>query len=136
MGINYLITCYPNMTRTKTIELDKFCKSILSTDKNVRSVTVIDKKGKVLYNISQQRFVQPSLEKWNDVRYMECMFDVSLGPMFDDLYGPIRYHYSDKDDFMMFSFPYNKHVVIITSAKMISPIAFATKMSNIIIDYK
>lgn len=124
------------MSITKTIELDKFCKSILSADRNVRSVTVLDKKGLTLYNISHPRFMQPSLERWNDIHYMECMFDISMGAKFDELYGPIRYHYSDKDNFMMFSFPYNTQVVIITSTKMISPIAFATKISNIIINSK
>ena len=124
------------MSITKTIELNQFCKSILSADRNVRSVAVIDKKGRVLHNISHRRFVQPSLEKWNDIHYMECMFDISMGAKFDELYRPIRYHHSDKDNFMMFSFPYNKYVVIITSTKMISPIVFATKISNIIINSK
>ncbi|MDR3782538.1 MAG: hypothetical protein P4K92_04435 [Candidatus Nitrosotalea sp.] len=124
------------MSITKTIELDKFCKSILSADRNVRSVAVLDKKGLVLHNISHPKFMQPSLERWNDIHYMECMFDISMGAKFDELYGPIRYHHSDKDNFMMFSFPYNKQVVIITSTKMISPIAFATKISNIIINSK
>jgi hypothetical protein len=124
------------MSITKTIDLAEFCKSILAADRNVRSVTIIDKKGRTIQNISQKKFVQPSLEKWNDVHYMECMFDISLGAEFDELYGPIRYHHSEKDNFMMFSFPYNKHVVIITSTKMISPIAFATKISNIIINSK
>lgn len=124
------------MSITKTIDLDQFCKFILNSDRNVRSVTIIDKKGKTLHNASQRSFVQPSLEKWNDIHYMECMFDISIGTKFDELYGPIRYHHSDKDNFMMFSFPYNKHVVIITSTKMISPIAFATKISKIIINSK
>ena len=124
------------MSITKTIDLDEFCKFILNSDRNVRSVTIIDKKGKKLHNVSQRSFVQPSLEKWNDIHYMECMFDISIGAKFDELYGPIRYHHSDKDSFMMFSFPYNKHVVIITSTKMISPIAFATKISKIIIKSK
>jgi hypothetical protein len=124
------------MSITKTIELDKFCKSILSADRNVRSVAVLDKKGSLLHTISHPRFMQPSLERWNDIHYMECMFDISIGAKFDELYGPIRYHHSDKDSFMMFSFPYNKQVVIITSTKMISPIAFATKISNSIINSK
>lgn len=124
------------MSITKTEDLDLFCKSILNSDRNVRSVTVIDKKGITLHNASQRNFVQPSIEKWNDIHYMECMFDISIGAKFDELYGPIRYHFSDRDNFMMFSFPYNKYVVIITSTKMISPIAFATKISNIIVNSK
>ncbi len=124
------------MSITKTIGLDQFCKSIMNADRNVRSVSVIDKKGKVVHNIANRRFVQPSIEKWNDIHYMECMFDISMGAKFDNLYGPIRYHHSDKDNFMMFSFPYNKYITIITSTKKISPIALATKISKIIINFK
>jgi hypothetical protein len=42
------------MSITKTIELDKFCKSILSVDRNVRSVAVLDKKGSALQHISSK----------------------------------------------------------------------------------
>jgi len=124
------------MSITKTIDLDQFCKSIMNADRNVRSVSIIDKKGKVVHNTSNRRFIQPSIDKWNDTHYMECMFDISMGAKFDNLYGPIRYHHSDKDNFMMFSFPYNKYITIITSTKKISPIALATKISKIIINYK
>jgi len=78
--------------------------------------------------------MQPSIDKWNDIHYMECTFDMSLGEKFDSLYGPIQYHYSDKDDFSLFSFPFKKNVVIVTSTKKISPIAFATKIANFIND--
>ena len=124
------------MSITKTIELDQFCKLIMNADRNVRSVSIIDKKGNIVYNTSHKKFVQPSIEKWNDIHYMECMFDISMGAKFDNLYGPIRYHHSEKDNFMMFSFPYNKYVTIITTTKKISPISFATKISNIIVNFK
>ena len=124
------------MVITRTIKLDQFSKSILDTDRNIRSVAILDKTGKLLHSVTHRGTMQPSLEKWNDIHYMECMFDISIGTKFDELYGPIRYHHSDKDNFMMFSFPYNKYVVIITSTKMISPIAFATKISKIIINSK
>ena len=124
------------MAIVKTVELDQFCKSIMNADRNVRSVAVIDKKGRLLHSVSHRGFVQPSLDKWNDIHYMECTFDISMGATFDDLYGPIRYHHSDKDNFMMFSFPYNKNIIVVTSTKKISPIAFATKISHVIIDSK
>ena len=121
------------MVITKTVKLDQFCKSIMNADRNVRSVAVIDVRGRLLHSISHRGFIQPSLEKWNDIRYMDCIFDISMGAKLDELYGPIRYHHSDKENFMMFSFPYNKNVIIVTSTKKISPIAFATKISNRII---
>ena len=124
------------MVITKTVKLDQFCKSIINADRNVRSVAVIDIRGKLLHSTSQRGFIQPSLEKWNDIHYMECAYDISMGTKLDELYGPIRYHHSNKENFIMFSFPYNKNVIIVTSTKKISPIAFATKISNIIINSK
>ncbi|MDE1770669.1 MAG: hypothetical protein KGI28_08985 [Thaumarchaeota archaeon] len=122
------------MVFTKIVKLDQFCKSIMAVDRNVCSVSVIDNNGKLLHSVSHRGLMQPNLEKWNDSHYMECVFDISMGGKFDELYGPIRYHHSNDENFMMFSFPYNKSVIIVTSTKKISPIAFATKISNKIID--
>jgi hypothetical protein len=124
------------MVITRTVKLDQFCKSILDIDRNIRSVAVLDEKGNLLHSTAHRGVVQPSLEKWNDIHYMECTFDISMGAKFDDLYGPIRYHHSDKDDFIMFSFPYRKKIIIITSTKKISPITLATKISYKVSDFK
>ena len=124
------------MAITKTVKLDQFCKSIMNADRNVCSVAIIDAGGKLLHSVSHRGFMQPSLEKWNDTHFMECVFDISMGGKLDELYGPIRYHHSNKENFMMFSFPHNKNVIIVTSTKKISPIAFATKISNKIMNSK
>ncbi|MGI0017606.1 MAG: hypothetical protein ACREA1_02730 [Nitrosotalea sp.] len=124
------------MVITRTVKLDQFCKSILDIDRNIRSVAILDGKGKLLHSMAHRGVLQPSLEKWNDIHYMECTFDISMGAKFDDLYGPIRYHHSDKDDFIMFSFPYHKNIIIITSTKKISPITFATKIAHTINEFK
>ena len=124
------------MTVTKTVNLDQFCKSIMNSDRNVQSVTILDKRGTLIHNEIQHGFLQPRLDRWNDIHYMECSFDISMGARFDNLYGPIRYHHSDKDNFIMFSFPYNKNVVIVISSKRISPISFATKLSHVIFNFK
>lgn len=122
------------MAITKTVKFDQICKSMMNVDRNVRSVAVLDRDGRLIHNEIHRGFTQPSFDKWNNVHYMECMFDISLGAKFDDLYGPIRYHHSGHDDFMMFSFPYRKNVIIVTSTKKVSPIAFATKISKFIND--
>ncbi len=120
------------MTIAKTMKSDQICKSIMNIDRNVRSVAIMDANGRMVHNEVHRGFTQPSFDKWNSIHYMECAFEVSMGAKLDDLYGPIRYHHSDKDDFMMFSFPYKKDVIIVTSTKKVSPIAFATKISKFI----
>lgn len=120
------------MSITRTVKLDRVCKSIMNMDRNVRSVAILDNKRRLIYSETRRGFIPPNLDKWNDSHYMECTFDVSMGKKFDDLYGPIRYHHSDKDDFIMFSFPYDENVIIATSTKKISPITFATKIATLI----
>ncbi len=122
------------MTITKTVKFDQICKSMMSLDRNVRSVAILDNRGRLIHSETYRGFIQPSFDKWNNVHYMECTFEISMGTKSDDLYGPIRYHHSDTDDFMMFSFPYHKNVIIVTSTKKVSPIAFATKVSQFIND--
>lgn len=104
----------------------------MNVDRNVRSVVVIDQKGNVLHKLVHRMFPQPSLEKWNDINFMECTFEIYTGRKFDDLYGTIRYHHSEKDNFIMFSFPFHKNVILVTCTKKISPISFATKIAQLI----
>ncbi|HEX5457950.1 MAG TPA: hypothetical protein VFX64_06145 [Candidatus Nitrosotalea sp.] len=59
-----------------------------------------------------------------------------MGSKLGDLYGPIRYHHSDKEDIIMFSFPYRKYVIIVTCTKKIIPIAFATMTAQMINNFK
>ena len=104
----------------------------MNIDKNVRSVVVMDQKGNVLHKTKHQRFSEPSLERWDDIHFMECTFEISVGESVDDLYGTIRYHHSEKNNFIMFSFPFHKNVILVTCAKKISPISFATKVAQLI----
>lgn len=116
----------------KSIKLDRMCKSIMGIDRNVRSVAAVDSRGDLVHSEVCRGFTQTNLERWNDPHFMECTFDISMGAKIDVLYGPIRYHHSDKDDFLMFSFPFEKNVFIVTSTKRVSPIAFATKIAMLI----
>lgn len=120
------------MAISKTVGLEELCKSIICMDKNVRSAVFIDQKGNILHKVVHHKFVQPSLERWNDTHFMECIFEISMGGRADELYGPIRYHHSEKDNFIMLSFPFYENVVLVTCTKKISPIAFATKVSHLI----
>jgi hypothetical protein len=117
---------------TKTVELEKLCKSIMNIDRNVRSVVVIDQKGTVFHKTIHQRFPEPRIDRWDDIHFMECTFEISIGEKVDDLYGTIRYHHSEKDNFIMFSFPFHKNVILVTCTKKISPISFATKVAQLI----
>jgi len=114
---------------TKSIKLDKLCKSILSSNENIRSVEIIGKLGTTLEKIGSERTI-----KLNSDSYNECLLDIALGKEFGEFYGPIRYYFS-KNKSVMFSFPFDENFVFVTTTKNISPIWLATKIARIIHKY-
>lgn len=114
---------------------NELCKSIMILNKNIKSVVMIGKSGIILEKIVVKNSFTHALNQRDDIRFMECVLDVSLGKEFDDLYGPIRYHHSERDDFIMFSFPFDEKVIIVSSTKNISPISLATKIGCIVMKY-
>jgi hypothetical protein len=118
--------------RAEIVRFEQLSKLILNTNRNVRSIVIINQSGIVIHSSIHQKFTQPSFERWNDIHFMDCSYEISLGENFDELYGPIRYHFSEKDDYIMFSFPIRKNSLLVTCTKNIPPIAFATEVSHLI----
>jgi len=114
---------------TKSIKLDKLCKSIIDSNENIRSVEIIGKFGTTLEKLGDME----NTLKLNDT-YNECLLDIALGKEFGEFYGPIRYHFS-KNKSVMFSFPFDENFVFVTTTKNISPIWLATKIARIINKY-
>ena len=115
-------------TATKSIRLDKLCKSILDSNENVRCVEIIEKQGTTLEKLGSEKTM-----KYDD-SYNECLLDIALGKEFGEFYGPIRYYFS-KNKSVMFSFPFDENFVFVTTTKNISPIWLATKIARIINKY-
>jgi len=115
---------------TKSIKLDKLCKSILSSNENIRSVEIIGKLGTTLEKLGIERTMKLN----SSDSYNECLLDIALGKEFGEFYGPIRYYFS-KNKSVMFSFPFDENFVFVTTTKNVSPIWLATKIARIIHKY-
>ncbi|MGI0072787.1 MAG: hypothetical protein ACREA3_03120 [Nitrosotalea sp.] len=118
---------------TKSVRLNKLCKSILDCNDNIRSVEIIGKSGTTLEKIGSDETITLNKESHN-VRFNECLLDIALGKEFEEFYGPIRYHFS-KDKSVMFSFPFDENFVFVAATKNIGPIWLATKIARIINKY-
>src|SRR5215813_10308056 len=103
-------------------------------NRSVKTVTMIDKSGYALEEVASDSFTNLSLSQSNNTHFMECILDISLGKDYDDLYGPIRYHHSEKDDFIMFSFPFEDKIIVVTSTKNISLISLATEIGRVVMN--
>lgn len=115
---------------TKSVDLRKLCKTILDCNHNIHAVKVINKIGLTLEKIGPEAV--PASKEGNRRNLGHCLFDISLGEEWNDLYGPIQYNFSESS-FVNLIFPFYENLVVVTTTKNISPISMATKIAYIII---
>ncbi|HJU13754.1 MAG TPA: hypothetical protein VJ792_04795 [Candidatus Nitrosotalea sp.] len=113
---------------TKSLDLGKLCKTILSSNLNIQVVEIVSKSG---FTLEKAEVVKApkARQAWKSLG--QCLFEISLGDEFDDLYGPIQYNFSD-GNLASLTFPFRENLVVVTTTKNISPISMATKIAQII----
>ena len=116
--------------------LNSLCSSILAINKNIQSVAVINNKGRVMEKISKPRFVEQFPDYLNELFCMHHVLQVSIGRDFDENYGPINYHVSERTNLTMITFPVDHNVILVTINKNTSPITLARKVVNVINEHK
>jgi len=118
-------------TIQKSFGIEKLCSSILSINKNIQSVTVINKNGRPIENMTKEdNDIIPYKE--NEMLLMQCALTISMGRDFDEYFGQIWYTFVARKNLSLFSFPINNNVILVTSKSNISPIAIARKIMTVI----
>ncbi|MGI0087780.1 MAG: hypothetical protein ACREBI_07440 [Nitrosotalea sp.] len=117
-------------------EFDLLCDSILEVNSNIQSVAVINKLGRPVDRTFRPRYAKQFPDKTSEVLFMQCVLEISMGRDFDEQYGPINYHMSERANVTMLTFPIEDHVILVTANKSVSPISLAKKIVNIIREYK
>ena len=117
------------------ISLESLCNSILQLNKNIQSVAVINNHGRVLEKISRPAFTKQFPDHLSEMFCMGFALQVSMGRDFDENYGPINYHISERTNLTIITFPADENIIIVTANKNISPIILSKKTIPIIIDY-
>jgi|SRR5579872_2469033 len=118
-------------TIQKSLEIEKLCSSILSINKNIQSVSVINKNGRPLENMTRgSTDIIPYKE--NEMLLMQCALTISMGRDFDEYFGQIGYTFVARKNLSMFSFPIDNNVILVTSKADISPITIARKILSAI----
>jgi hypothetical protein len=117
---------------SKSLVSDTLCNSILSTNKNIQSVILINKQGRPVEKISRSQFTTKFQDNMSEMFFMQCVLQVSMGRDFDECYGPINYHISERTNLVMLSFPLDDHVLLVIVNKNVSPISLARKIANMV----
>lgn len=116
------------------IELESMCDVILRLNKNIQSVAVINNRGRVIEKISRPLFVKQFPDYLNELFCMGFALQVSMGRDFDENYGPVNYHISERTNLSIITFPVDENIILITANKNISPITLTRKIIPIVLD--
>jgi hypothetical protein len=117
-----------------SLGLHGLCESIIDINKNIQSVTIISKLGRPIEKLGHNENLKAFSEK-NEMLFMQCALEISMGKDLDEEYGPINYHLSERESSTMLSFPIDEYVVLVTTNKSVSPILLARKVVNAIRNY-
>lgn len=104
----------------------------MSLNKNIQSVTVINRFGRSVEELKRDGFLLEIPETSTEMLLMQCVLQISMGRDFDEQYGPISYHVSERENMTMMTFPMDEHIVLVITKKNLSPISLARKISGVL----
>lgn len=116
--------------------LDELCSSILEINKNIQSVAIINKLGRAIEKTSRPKYAEQFSDTMDEMLFMHCVLQVSLGTDFDEQFGIINYHISERTNLTLLTFPIGQDVILVTINKKTSPITLARKISSLILDHR
>lgn len=117
------------------IELGSLCDSILRLNKNIQSVAVINNHGRPIEKISRPMFAKQFPDYFNELFCMGIALQASMERDFDENFGPINYHISERTNLSIITFPIDENILLITANRNINPIILAIKIIPIILNY-
>jgi len=118
------------------IKFDELCNSIMSINKSIQSVAIINKLGRPVEKITRDDSLKQLSPAKDEMFFMQCVLEISMGKDYDSEYGPINYHLSERGNLTMITFPMRDYVVLVTTNKNTSPISLAKKIVTIINGYQ
>ena len=118
------------------VALDLLNTSILNANKSIQSVAFINKMGRPIEKIFRPGFAKQFPDYMNEMFLMQCVLQISMGRDFDESYGPINYHISERASLTTLTFPVDDNVILVTTNKNTSPITLARKIVNIINEHR
>jgi len=118
------------------IKFDELCNSILRINKNIQSAAIINKLGRPIEKVTRDDCLKQLPQPKEEMFFMQCVLEISMGKDYDSEYGPINYHISERGNLTMISFPLRDHVVVVTIKKDTSPISLAKKIVTTINGYQ
>ena len=92
--------------------------------------------GRLVETTSRSEHAKKFPNHINEHLLMQCVLQISMGRDFDEYYGPINYHISERANLTLLTFPVDDNVLLVTCSKNVSPISLAKKVATSINAYR
>lgn len=123
-------------TVSSCVSLESLCDSVLRLNKSIQSVAILNNKGRVIEKISRPLFAKQFPDYFNELFCMGFALQVSMGRDFDEKYGPVNYHISERTNLSIITFPVDENIILITANKITSPITLVRKIVDLTSEYR
>lgn len=117
-------------------QLDSICNLILNLDENIQSVLIVNGYGRIIEDLTSEKFTKNFPDYTNEMLLMQCVLQVSMDRDFDDNLSPINYHIIDREHLTMITFPLIDHIVLVITNKKTNSMFLAQKTVGILEMYK
>ncbi len=98
-------------------DFDIMCDKVFCLDGNIRSVRVINDRGKLIAGGMRSGLRALEDAKKDEMLFMELSLRVRMRHEFDEEFGPVDFSLSYRGKIILFSFPMDKNVLFVTTEK-------------------
>lgn len=100
-------------------DFDTMCEKVFKVDDKIRSVRVINNKGKLVAGGMRQGLKALEDAKKDEMLFMELSLRVRMRHEFDEEFGPVEFSLSYRGKIILMSFPMNENVLFVTTERQL-----------------
>jgi len=104
-----------------------FCQKIFSSSKEIQSVELVNKKGRLVERFSSNDIVNLLSHK-KEMFHMSATLQESMKKDYDDELGKVNYSYVEREKVSIFSFGVGDDILIVTLKNAINPHVIAKEI--------
>ncbi len=124
------------LTSEHNIILNKICKSILDANQKICFVAVINERGRILESKDRSGILGCLSNTKQDMFFMEYALRQMMRKDFDTEFGSVRYTYTEREKEVLFSFPLNDLLFVVSCRIGVNPVSISRKIISIIDECK
>jgi hypothetical protein len=102
-----------------------FCENIISSSKEIQSVALVNKKGRLVEWLSRSPDTIHLPPNKKEMFHMSLRLKESMNKEYDDEFGSVNFSYVNREKVAIFSFGVGEDMVIVTLPNSVNPLEVA-----------